>query len=63
MVRYPKVLRGVAAVSVFLCPSTHSLYNNSIGDVGREALDKAAKEKGIKLWYDNCGLFQCTVKL
>ena len=27
-------------------PSAHSLWNNAIGDVGREALREAAKEKG-----------------
>ena len=27
-------------------PSPHSLYFNAIGDVGREALEEAAKEKG-----------------
>jgi len=30
-------------------PSTHSLFDNDIGDVGRRALEEAAKEKGTKL--------------
>ena len=30
-------------------PSPHSLYGNAIGDVGREALKEAAKEKGTTM--------------
>ena len=30
-------------------PSPHSLHDNAIGDVGREALKEAAKEKGTEI--------------
>ena len=30
-------------------PSPHSLRGNFIGDVGREALEEAAKEKGTTI--------------
>ena len=30
-------------------PSPHSLEDNAIGDVGREALEEAAKGKGTKI--------------
>ena len=37
-------------VSVMAASSPHSLWNNTIGDIGREALkEEAAKENGTKI--------------